>query len=68
MKAMKENKVYTISKAEKDGYLNRGFDIVLDDGTVEKSRQATVPAEEYDKLKAENAKLEAENKKLKAAK
>lgn len=68
MKAVKENKVYTISEAEKDGYLNRGFDIVLDNGTVEKSRQATVPAEEYDKLKDENEKLKAENKKLKTTK
>lgn len=68
MKAVKENKVYTISEAEKGSYLNRGFDIVLDNGTMEKSRQATVPAEEYDKLKDENEKLKAENKKLKTTK
>ncbi len=68
MKAMKENKVYTITETEKKGFLDKGYSIVLDDGNVEKPPNAAVPAEEYQKLKAENAKLKEENKKLKAAK
>lgn len=66
MKAVKENKVYTISETEMNGYLDRGFDVVLDNGTVERSRQAAVSAEEYAELQAENAKLKAENAKLRA--
>lgn len=32
MKASKDNKVYTITEAEKAAYLDRGYTVLLDDG------------------------------------
>ena len=34
MKASKDNKVYTITEAEKAAYLDRGYTVLLDDGTL----------------------------------
>lgn len=67
MRAIKDNKVYTVDKTTKGAYLAQGFDIYDDNGKLtEKSPSATVPYAKYVELEAENAKLKAENKKLKA--
>lgn len=66
MKANKENKVYTITDAEKDFYVKQGFDILDDKGNIiEHGAGKKVDVEEYQALKAEKEKLEKENKKLK---
>ncbi len=67
MRAAKENRVYTISESEKQNFLDRGYDVIHDDGKVEKPPAAAVSVEDYCKLEAENARLKAENKKLKAS-
>lgn len=67
MKAIKENKVYTITETQKDAYLSQGFDITDDKGEIiEHSPKSTVQYSEYEKLLAENKKISAENAKLKA--
>lgn len=66
MKAVKENKVYTVDEVSKAEYLAQGFDIVDDNGNViETSAKKTVPYAEYQKVVAENKRLKAENSKLK---
>ncbi|MBQ8960448.1 MAG: hypothetical protein IJ071_04430 [Ruminococcus sp.] len=61
MKAIKDNKVYTISEASKGEYLARGFDIYDDRGELtERSPSATVPAAKYDELLAKYNALAAE--------
>lgn len=80
MKAMKQNKVYTIRETEKSYYIAQGYDILNDDGELisygagksvsyEEHRQIkdrlAVLEEENEKLKEDNKKLKAENKKLK---
>lgn len=66
MKAVKENKVYTVDEVSKAEYLAQGFDIVDDDGNViETSAKKTVPYTVYENVVAENKKLKAENSKLK---
>lgn len=66
MKAVKDNKVYTITDENKSQYKNAGYDITDDKGKVlEEAVGKTVAYEKYAKLKAENAKLKAENAKLK---
>ena len=65
MKAVKENKVYTITDAEKERYVGMGYDILDDSGkTIEAAHCKAIPDDKYldavkgkDKLKAENAKL-----------
>ena len=69
MKAIKDNKVYTVDETSKGDYLARGFDIYSDDGKlVERSPSSTVSRKEYDALLAKIAALQAENAKLKAVK
>ena len=69
LKAVKENKIYSISEVEKQDFLDRGFDIVLENGAVEKSLRTPITVEDLEKLKAEYekklAKKDAEIKKLK---
>lgn len=66
MKAVKNNKIYTIDETAKSAYLAQGFDIVDDSGKViEHSPSSTVSYDQYAKVVAENKKLKAENAKLK---
>lgn len=66
MKAVKGNKVYTITEAEKAFYAKQGFDIVDDEGKViQHGAGKKVSFEDYEALKAENEKLKKEIKELK---
>ena len=69
LKAVKENKIYTISELEKQDFLDRGFDIILENGKIEKSSQTPVTIKDLEKLKEDYekklAKKDAEIKKLK---
>ena len=69
LKAVKENKIYTISEVEKQSFLDQGFDIILENGKVEKSSQTPVTIKELEKLKEDYekklAKKDTEIKKLK---
>lgn len=69
LKAIKENKIYTISEIEKQSFLDRGFDIILENGKIEKSSQTPVTIKDLEKLKEDYekklAKKDAEIKKLK---
>lgn len=67
MKASKDNKVYTITEAEKAAYLDRDYTVLLDDGTVEVPASATVPEADYRRLAAENASLKAKLRKAQTA-
>lgn len=68
MKAIKGNKVYTISDAEKASYVKQGFDITDDKGKVlQNGAGKKVSIEEFQALKEENEKLKKENEKLKKA-
>ncbi len=67
MKAIKDNKVYTVDETTKDAYLAQGFNITDDKGKViERSPSSSVSYEAYSKVVAENKALKAEIKKLKA--
>ncbi len=69
MKAVKNNKEYTVDNDTKKTYLAQGYNICDDNGkVVEYAPTATVMRTEYDKLLKENNKLKAENKKLKTSK
>ena len=51
MKAIKDNKVYTVDAASKGDYLARGYDIYDDNGKlIERSPSSTVSRKEYDEL------------------
>lgn len=66
MKAIKNNKVYTVDEVSKAAYLAQGFDITDDKGKIiERSPSSTVSYSEYEKVLKENEKLKAENAKLK---
>lgn len=69
LKAIKENKIYTISEVEKQSFLERGFDIILENGKIEKSSQTPVTIKDLEKLKEDYekklAKKDAEIRKLK---
>lgn len=80
MKAIKQNKVYTITETEKSYYIAQGYDILDDEGELlsygagksvsydkyrELEDQLNLLKEENEKLKEENKKLKAENKELK---
>lgn len=67
MVAVKANKQYTITEAEKKSYLAQGYDIIGDNGAVEHSPQATVPYSEYEKAQAEITKLRDELAQAKTA-
>ena len=61
MKAVKENKVYTVDETTKQQYLSQGYDITDDSGKViETPKNKTVPYAEYEKLFVENQKLKRE--------
>lgn len=61
MKAIKENKVYTIDETSKKSYLAQGFDIADDNfNIIEHSPTATVPYAEYAKVKNELEELKAQ--------
>ena len=60
MKAIKGNRVYTVSEQEKQAYLNRGFDIADDNGKIiAHGKGKTVSYDEYAKVKAELESLRA---------
>ena len=69
LKAVKENKIYTISELEKQSFLDQGFDVILENGKVEKSSQTPVTIKDLEKLKEDYekklAKKDAEIRKLK---
>ena len=61
MKALKNNKVYTISEKEKAHYIALGFDIRDDEGNVIAHGQGkTVPYEQYADIEEAYKKLEAD--------
>ncbi len=58
MKAVKGNKVYTITESEKKAYQDAGYDIFDDKGNVEAyGRGKTVSYEQYVELEKENTSL-----------
>ena len=61
MRAVKENKEYTIEESQKGFYLGQGFDIYADDGELlEAAPGKTVSYEEYAVLREKLDELEAE--------
>ncbi|MDO5293317.1 MAG: hypothetical protein Q4F05_11260 [bacterium] len=70
MKAIKQNKEYTITELEKQRYIDEGYDIVGDDGKlVAYGKGKTVPYEDYmvvvnelEALKASKARKKQEPK------
>lgn len=61
LKAIKANKIYTISENEKAVYLSQGYDITDDFGNVlERSPTATVSRADYEKILEENRQLKAQ--------
>jgi hypothetical protein len=68
MKAVKENRVYTIPETEQDYYNAKGFDIMDDNGEViAYGRGKTVSYEEYARVVKELKELK-ENKSAKKTK
>lgn len=67
MRAVKENREYTVTTDEQAAvYKKRGFDIYDDDGTLKEHGDGKkVSYEQYESLEKENKKLSAENAKLK---
>ncbi len=66
MKAVKGNRVYTITEAEKERRRAEGFDIYDDKGKlIAYCKGKTVPYEQYAALEEENKKLKKELDKLK---
>lgn len=61
MKAVKENKVYTITETDQKHYEDQGFDIYSDDGQelIAYGRGKTVPYGDYQVLKEENEALKS---------
>ena len=63
MKAVKNNREYTITEAEKDFYQKQGFDIIGDDGkVVQYGAGKTVPYDQYKKVVDELESLKAKKK------
>ena len=61
MRAVKENKEYTIEESQKGFYLAQGFDIYGDDGELlEAAHGKTVPYDEYAALQKKLEDLEAD--------
>lgn len=61
MIAVKGNTEYTINDSEKDFYINKGFDILNDEGEkIADGEHKNVPFERYKELKADYEKLKAE--------
>lgn len=66
MKAVRGNKVYTITDAEKESYKKLGYDIMDDDGKViENGIGKTVSYDKYKELEEENIALRKENQDFK---
>ncbi len=58
MKAVKENKVYTITEQQRKAYVTQGFDITDDRGRIiEYAAGKTVPYAQYAALLEENNRL-----------
>lgn len=69
MKAVKENKVYTVSEETKQAYLAQGYDITDDEyNVIERNPASVVPYKEYEKIVQENESLRTELEELKAKK
>lgn len=65
MRAVKDNKVYDISKVQKEEYLSLGYDIYDDEGQLlERSPKATVPYLDYEKVVKERDELKAQLNKI----
>lgn len=65
MKAVKDNKEYTITENEKASYLAQGYDICDDEGNVvEHSPQSTVPYADFEAVVSENFNLRFEIEEL----
>ena len=61
MKAVKQNKVYTVDKKSMDSYAAKGFDIYDEDGKIVKHGAGkTVPYGEYDAAIAKGKAMESE--------
>ncbi len=67
MKAIKDNKSYTVNTDEEaKNYVSRGYDLQDDNGEIkEYGLGKKISVDDYNTLKKENSKLKAENKKLK---
>lgn len=67
MKAIKDNKSYTVNTDEEaKTYVSRGYDIQDDNGKIkEYGLGKKISVDDYNTVKKENSKLKAENKKLK---
>ncbi|AQS04785.1 hypothetical protein [Clostridium beijerinckii] len=66
MKAVKGNKVYTITETEKDSYKKKGFDITDDEGNVvENGLGKSISYDKYKELEDKCTALEKENEELK---
>lgn len=60
MKAVKNNRIYTINETQRKSYAAQGFDIIDDTGNVlEHAAGKTVSYERYAALIAENTQLKA---------
>lgn len=57
MKAIKANKEYDITEAEKKYYLNEGYDIYENGKVIEYSPKKTIAFSEYQKVQKENEEL-----------
>jgi hypothetical protein len=67
MKAIKDNKVYSVTEEEAKVYKAKGYDIYDDKGKLkEKGIGSSVSYEKHEALENENAKLKKEIEKLKA--
>lgn len=63
MRAVKGNRSYTITDADKVFYKKQGFDILGENGEIlEHGDGKTVPYEKYAEVVAENEKLKADQK------
>lgn len=61
MKAVKDNKVYTVDETNKNDYLAMGYDVYGDDGVLkERSPSSTVSRRDYDDLLAKYEALATE--------
>ncbi|NLK93996.1 MAG: hypothetical protein GX275_02230 [Clostridiales bacterium] len=67
MKAVRNNKEYTISEVEKASYVAQGYDIVNDEGSIiQYGTGKTVSYEKYKELEKKYKELEGKLKKLEA--
>lgn len=64
MKAVRNNKEYTISEVEKASYVAQGYDIVLDGKIVAYGAGKSVSYEKYKELEEKYKKLEEKTKEV----